>query len=483
MMALDYSHGKVMLMFLKLIAVVFLAKASIFFGLTLFPLLSDEIKIVLDGVAFVAITTPLIYFFIIKPSIDEKRQRFKEQRGDEALLRQTLNSFSDCIVLFDQDEKVVFSNDEYHKIFPSSPSKDKIVGVSQESLLRHSVETGLIEAPLAKSDPEAWVTKRLEERRVIKEETRETLLSSGRTYLSRNKQTNDGGMMIIHTDITVRKAMEEELRKAHAELEQRVEERTLKLSQEVAERKWAEEQANLANRIKSDLLANMSHELRTPLNAIIGFSESMKEETFGPVGSDKNREYLKDIHQSGQHLLELINDILDVSAIEADALELHEENVNISNIVKTSIRIIKPRADTGQITISSSIDPELPLIYVDERRAKQVLLNLLSNAVKFTPKDGQISLSAWTNDDGSLAVAIADNGIGMNEEEVNLALSSFGQVDSGLNRKYEGTGLGLPLTRGLMELHGGTLEIKSEPGSGTSVIVTFPKERVIRNVS
>ncbi len=258
--------------------------------------------------------------------------------------------------------------------------------------------------------------------------------------------------------------------------------------EDISERKDAElavqialEQAEIANRAKSDLMANMSHELRTPLNAIIGFSQSMQEETFGPVGSAKNSEYLNDIHQSGQHLLGLINDILDVSAIEAGALELGEENVNIADVVEASVRLIRPRADFGQVNVASTIDPEIPLIYSDARRVKQVFLNLLSNAVKFTPKGGEVTVSARLNEDGSLAVAVADTGIGMDEEEVTKALSTFGQVDSGLDRKHEGTGLGLPLTKGLMELHGGTLEIESEKGHGSLITVTFPKERVIQN--
>jgi len=258
--------------------------------------------------------------------------------------------------------------------------------------------------------------------------------------------------------------------------------------EDISERKEAElmtrsalEQAEVANRAKSDLMANMSHELRTPLNAIIGFSETMKEETFGPVGSDKNREYLEDIHHSGQHLLELINDILDVSAIEAGALELHEEKVSLIDVVEVSVRFIRPRAEAGRVSVTSTIDPEIPMIYADERRVKQVFLNLLSNSVKFTPEGGEVTVSAWLNDNGSLAVAVADTGIGMDEEEMTKALSTFGQVDSGLDRKHEGTGLGLPLAKRLMELHGGTLEIESEKALGSSITVTFPKKRVIQN--
>lgn len=248
---------------------------------------------------------------------------------------------------------------------------------------------------------------------------------------------------------------------------------------DVSERKEAEIVAMAASRTKSELMANMSHELRTPLNAIIGFSDTMKEEMFGPVGNERYLDYLTDIHYSGKHLLDIINDILDVSTIEANALELHEEEVRLSDVIDASIRIISPRAKDGRITVTSSITHECPLVFADKRRTKQVFLNLLSNAVKFTPLDGEVAVTSWLNEDGSLSISVADTGVGMDEGEMDKALSKFGQVDSGLNRRHEGTGLGLPLTVGLMKSHGGTLQAKSEKGKGTQITVTFPRERIV----
>ena len=247
---------------------------------------------------------------------------------------------------------------------------------------------------------------------------------------------------------------------------------------DITTRKKAEMMAMTANRAKSDLMANMSHELRTPLNAIIGFSSTMKAEIFGRIESEKYREYIDDIHFSGEHLLALINDILDVSAIEAGALNLYQEHASLADIMKASIRLVGSRADQGEVTLSSTIDATCPVVYVDERRVKQVFLNLLSNAVKFTPEGGQVSASSYVTDDGGLAVTICDNGIGMNEDEIVTALSTFGQVDSGLNRKHEGTGLGLPLVAGLMKAHGGSLVILSQKNQGTQVTITFPKKCV-----
>lgn len=258
--------------------------------------------------------------------------------------------------------------------------------------------------------------------------------------------------------------------------------------EDISQRKNAEaaiqdalEHADVANRAKSELLANMSHELRTPLNAIIGFSSCIKEETFGPIGNEKYGEYINDISSSGQHLLDLINDILDVSAIEAGKLELHEDLLEIDRLVDAAVRLVRHRADDENVSLQINIDYDLPELYADERRMKQILLNLLTNAVKFTPPGGRVSLHAALADDGGLGVTIADTGIGMTESELLKAMTQFGQVGRGDVAKHEGTGLGLPLTKELVELHNGSMEITSEKGIGTTINLKFPRERVIVN--
>lgn len=238
-----------------------------------------------------------------------------------------------------------------------------------------------------------------------------------------------------------------------------------------------------ANRAKTDFMSNMSHELRTPLNAIIGFSETMKDSVFGPLGNEQYEGYAEHIHSSGTHLLQLINDILDVSAVEAGKLELREGELNIVDTCEAAINIIAPKALESKITLSGINRQNLPILMADPLRLKQIFINLISNAVKFTPEHGSVSCDAVVDNGGDMVITILDTGVGMDEEGIKKALTMFGQTDSSLSRTHEGTGLGLPLAKGLVELHGGSLEIESEKGRGTLITVTFPKERVIQNVS
>jgi signal transduction histidine kinase len=236
--------------------------------------------------------------------------------------------------------------------------------------------------------------------------------------------------------------------------------------------------AAAASQAKSQFLATMSHELRTPLNAIIGFSELLKGELFGPLGDARYKGYINDVHRSGKHLLALVNDVLDFSKIDAGHLTLQEDQMDIGETLTTSLRMIEGQAANIGVTLEQEIAHDLPILRADERRVRQIVLNLLSNAVKFTPRGGRVRLIAFT-DEKEFVVQVADNGIGMAKEDIPRALERFGQLDGDLNRKYEGTGLGLPLTKKLAELHGGRLEIESELCVGTKVTVAFPADRLI----
>lgn len=244
----------------------------------------------------------------------------------------------------------------------------------------------------------------------------------------------------------------------------------------------ARKSAEMANRAKAELLANTSHELRTPLNAIIGFSAALQGGVFGAMANPKQAEYVNDIHTSGNHLLDLINDILDVSAIEAGKMELYEEHCNLRPIIDTCIKMVSSRAKVGKVHLNFNDPGDLPEFFADIRRIKQIVLNMLSNAVKFTPEGGNVTLRVDVDRQNRMRLTVEDTGVGMNEDDLGKAMMQFGQVDSGHDRKHEGTGLGLPLTKGLVELHGGTMKIQSEIGKGTLVTITFPKERVTQNV-
>ena len=240
----------------------------------------------------------------------------------------------------------------------------------------------------------------------------------------------------------------------------------------------AKEEAEAGNRTKSAFLANISHELRTPLNAIIGFSDLMLAASLGPIGNPRYLEYIADIQKSGCHLLKLVNDILDLSCLDAGQRPLREQEISIEKLLSDVKRMVVSLAANAKVKLLMDAPPGLPHLFADERCVCQIVLNLLSNAIKFTPEGGSVVVKASETADG-LMLQVRDTGIGMAREDVSVALERFSQVGPHLTRRYEGAGLGLPLTNQLVALHGGTLTIVSEVGIGTIATVTFPPSRSI----
>lgn len=252
--------------------------------------------------------------------------------------------------------------------------------------------------------------------------------------------------------------------------------RTERRNREAEEARHA---AESANRSKSRFLAVMSRELRTPLNAIIGFSDLIRTQSVGPLQPAKYREYADDIHVSGQNLLAVINDILDMAKIEDGKMVLFEEAIDLDEQIAGATRSVSERARQGQVALDRQVAPGLPPLFADQRSVRHILLNLLSNAIKFTPGGGRVCVQTERTREGGLELVVADTGIGMSAEHLAVALTPFGQVANEYTRRHDGTGLGLPLVKSLAELHGATMEIDSALGQGTTVRIIFPRERAL----
>jgi PAS domain S-box-containing protein len=364
-------------------------------------------------------------------------------------LTDAIEGISDALILFDADDRMVMCNSRYREIF-SVIEKKFVPGLEFRKLARLTSRSKIFAG--ANDSPEKWLQERLA-RHKKSSKPNEQLFNNGRWVNIIEYATSDGGTLILLTDITNLRQTEQELRKAR-------------------------DQAEVANRAKSDFLAGMSHELRTPLNAIIGFSDAMRRQLFGPVKQPQYVDYLDNIHDSGIHLLQLINDILDISKIEAGATEMVESLFRVDSVIERALRLVKNRALEGRVRLKEVIPRTLPSLFGDERRFMQVVLNLLTNAIKFTPAGGGVKVSARVDKKGDMLIRISDTGTGIKQADIEKVMTEFGQINNSLAKPKEGTGLGLPLSKGLMEMHGGTLSLKSKIKVGTVAILRFPAYRV-----
>jgi PAS domain S-box-containing protein len=414
-----------------------------------------------------------------------------QKKAEEALAEQsmlletTFETISQGIVVYDKDLRIAAFNQKYIDLC-AYPANFIRLGMPFEKISRFRAERGDY-GPV--DDLEEVVRDRTRARHEGKLDKRERADLDGIEVVVRRDPMPDGGYVTTFTDITDIKRAEVALRDSESRLKQHVIEleaakhqyqaQGIRLADLAEDLAVARDQAEGSNRAKSEFLALMSHELRTPLNAIIGFSEIIKSEMMGPVGNPKYGEYASDVFDSGQHLLGLINDILDLSKIEAGRMEFDETDVDVAEVIASCLRLVTERAIKGGVRIETEIPDDLAALRIDERKLKQILLNLLSNAVKFTPSGGSVTVKTWLSPDSGFVLQVADTGVGIALEDIPKALTPFGQVDSRLDRKYEGTGLGLPLTKSLVEKHGGSLELQSEVGVGTTVTVRLPKERAV----
>jgi two-component system cell cycle sensor histidine kinase PleC len=370
-----------------------------------------------------------------------RNRHLKLERKADARLASAIAGLKAGIALFDENDRLVVANPTYRQIHEII-ADILVPGVPFETILRENVRRSRFD--LGADEAEAYIARRLDQHRnpgpVV-----ERRLNEGRWEQVREQRLSDGGLLLVILDITEEKTRAEALNQA----------------------KMAAEEAN---RAKTDFLSAMSHDLRTPLNAIIGFTDMMLAGVFGPIGSAKYLEYTRDVHRSGSLLLEMINEILDLSKIEAGHYDLYPESLDVGSIVEDCVTVLSVTARQRDVELTSAVHGFLS-VRVDDNAIRRILLNLLSNAVKFTPAGGRVSLSAETASDGMIAIAVSDTGTGIAAADLDRIFEPFRRADAAVSRAHEGTGLGLPITKRLVELSGGRLALESRVGLGTTVTV------------
>ncbi len=383
--------------------------------------------------------------------ITRRKQAEEAAKESEKRFREAVESLSDAFALFDPDDRLIFCNRMFHSLNPEL-SANMRTGMTFEDMVRDNIEHGrIIEAT---GREEEYVQARMAQHRAPTDEAIPSQRADGRWLLLREKKAPDGSTFLVNTDVTDLKHREDALREE-------------------------KERAEQANGAKSQFLATMSHELRTPLNAIMGFSEILRSEMFGPLGDGRYQDYAGHIFSSGEHLLDLINDVLDLSRIEAGQYELNFDDINIASIVRSSCEVMRQVARSKGLNLDTSAIGSLPTVRADDRATRQILLNLLSNAIKFTPAGGEVTASACLDSQGCITITVADNGLGIAREDIKMVLLPFSQVDPNNLSTEGGAGLGLSIVNSLVELQGGKLKIDSKLGEGTRVTVLFPRTSIV----
>ena len=400
----------------------------------------------------------------IAVDITEQKNLAEKTVAADMRLRDAIETIPEAFVLWDADNRLVLCNSNFQGLH-HLPDEAITVGASYESVVAAGSKP-VVRNKVTMAGPSIPGAR-----------TFEAQLEDSRWLHISERRTKDGGYVSVGTDITALKAHGEKLLDSEKRLMATIadlrasQQRSSELAEKYAEEKTRAEEANQA---KSKFLASMSHELRTPLNAIIGFSEIMESGMFGPLGAEKYREYCSDIRGSGQYLLEVINDILDMSKIEAGRIRLDFEDLDLDSLLGEAMRVVGARAQDKCLQLSARISPELRL-RADRRALKQVALNLLSNAVKFTPSGGRVTVRGQASSH-CITLAIADTGIGIAKEALARLGRPFEQVESQLTKSHQGSGLGLAISKSLIELHGGHMRIRSTLGKGTLVMVRLPLE-------
>jgi two-component system cell cycle sensor histidine kinase PleC len=380
-------------------------------------------------------------YLLVEPVM--RRSRTLERKSD-ARLASAIAGLKAGIALFDDKDRLVVANPTYRQIHEII-ADILVPGVPFETILRENVRRSRFD--LGADEAEGYIARRLDQHR-NPGPVMERRLNDGRWEQVREQRLSDGGLLLVILDITEEKAREDALVQAKTSAEE-------------------------ANRAKTDFMSTMSHELRTPLNAIIGFTDMMLTGVFGPIGSAKYLEYTEDVHRSGRLLLEMINEILDLSKIEAGRYELYPEDLDLAPIVADCVGVLSVIAQQRDVELTSAVSGRMS-VKVDDRAIRHILLNLLSNAVKFTSAGGSVTLSARAASDGTIAIAVRDTGIGIAAADLDRIFEPFRQADTAISRTQEGTGLGLPIAKRLVELSGGRLALESRLGLGTTFTVWLP---------